>query len=709
MSLQKVDICASKNKRLALLFLIFAISLALRLFTITERDLSHDEAYTLYGLSSFENAIDIAKNDNHPPLYFMLFNIIFQSFGESTNIKRAMHAFQGAINSTLIGATAGLLSNDRALIMAGLLSAFCPAQIGPSQRIDYYVWFELLSTLTLLFYVLNARGKKPLSFLTTISIILFFSHYFGIFLIIGIYLTLLLEKKNRISLGLNNNNNDKSFFPDIYSKKLMINILFISTIIVLWMIFLAFNNPVFGFIIGKTDSVVNNIAVFPHHKVNFFANSLSVISRIFTEPFTFDFSVFSRYSNYFIAFFSFAIILIHWQKCKITAYPIIISIIPFAIFSFFILKKTSINHFTTNHLAFIRPAIICTLSCSLSLEKAVMPGFYGLLFWLIFALFPYYGTGYQGSFLKKITFFNDYISANLTENDCFFYSDDIWVRRNINSLRLPDSLKGKNYIPFLYPENAHFPSNKPNYDDLFAIVTRQLTGKLYDKNRIFVFYDYPRRTSQWEDINEFDKNKVFEKGDQITRKDLLADQYLDIIKSWDIKIDFWDIGGGLLMAKIPDIIEKEAKKANLLNQGKFTEKNSLDLTIVINKKPFSATPRLYWNHEIVQPHKTKRISTLESQYLYKIPREKIPPSTDNYLEIMNPFILGETNTVSQGTIKCDKSTILPIITVDFTIFHNPLWRLLASFCSIIATASIIMYLFSGSALLSRKKSRYRHE
>lgn len=179
-----------------MLAFIVAIYLAgnLRLSGLSEKSIWYDEAFSiLFSRSSLSGIIKLCKNDVLPPLYFSLLHLWLKFFPHSSIDQisfypRLFSAIFGILSLPLIYLLGQRLFNSSVGILSVLLLTFSPFHLHYSQEIRMYSLFFLIA-LSLYIKVSDYFTRpsiKNFIFLTLLSTMLIYTHYFGLFLIFSV-------------------------------------------------------------------------------------------------------------------------------------------------------------------------------------------------------------------------------------------------------------------------------------------------------------------------------------------------------------------------------------------------------------------------------------------------------------------------------------------------------------------------------------------
>ncbi|MGH7801414.1 MAG: glycosyltransferase family 39 protein [Thermodesulfobacteriota bacterium] len=120
-----------------------------------------------------------------PPLYIVLAHFWIKLFGTSEVATRSLSALAGVLSIPLMYAVGRRLFDMRIGLISAFLMAISQFQIYYSQDFRYYSLFALMTLFSFYFYVLLLDTRKILYFVFYViaSILLFYTHTFGVFIL----------------------------------------------------------------------------------------------------------------------------------------------------------------------------------------------------------------------------------------------------------------------------------------------------------------------------------------------------------------------------------------------------------------------------------------------------------------------------------------------------------------------------------------------
>lgn len=174
----------------AILFIVLAIGLFLRIHDLGEENLWTDEAFTAHHANSetFSELIDnVAKTEAAPVGYYVFLHSWVKMFGDSEISLRTPSLIFGILSVlVLFILTRRVFSNSVALVASALMSTSM-LQVLYSQEARIYGLFTLLSLISTYLFTewYSKKSSKPLIVLYILSIALaMYTNYLAIFLII---------------------------------------------------------------------------------------------------------------------------------------------------------------------------------------------------------------------------------------------------------------------------------------------------------------------------------------------------------------------------------------------------------------------------------------------------------------------------------------------------------------------------------------------
>ncbi len=178
------------------------LAAALRLATLNLQSFWFDEAFTpvlVLHASLWATLRDVGRSENTPPLWYVLAWADARVLGTGEIALRLPSALAGIATVPVAWAIGRELDGRRAAIVCAALVAVNPLFVWYSQEARSYALFVLAAALALLCFLRAlrepTRGRMALFALSGALALL--SHYFAVFLLIGMVLWLLWEPRTR--------------------------------------------------------------------------------------------------------------------------------------------------------------------------------------------------------------------------------------------------------------------------------------------------------------------------------------------------------------------------------------------------------------------------------------------------------------------------------------------------------------------------------
>ncbi|MEW6145485.1 MAG: glycosyltransferase family 39 protein [Thermodesulfobacteriota bacterium] len=173
-----------------LILLIFFLGLGLRLYDLGGESIWFDEAVSVAASKlGFLDQIswNLTSSDNNPPLYYAFLRVWVLLFGDSEFAVRIPSAIFGSLSILLIYAVSSRLFNGKAALLAALILALSVFHIKFSQEARAYSLSALLALLSYYFFLqCSDRGKRSdTTGYVVSSVLLMYTHYYGIFIILS--------------------------------------------------------------------------------------------------------------------------------------------------------------------------------------------------------------------------------------------------------------------------------------------------------------------------------------------------------------------------------------------------------------------------------------------------------------------------------------------------------------------------------------------
>lgn len=160
--------------KMSLMVLIAAFSAATRLLLWLSINNWPDAAYSmsLAHLSLFD-MIQALAQDVGEPLYYSLLKCWSAVFGSSVSTSALLSVFISSCTPVVVYSVAYVMFGDKAGLIAGFLMAINPASLQMSTYVNFYCLLELLSAISILYFVKILEKEKdvPLSYVVGGSVV----------------------------------------------------------------------------------------------------------------------------------------------------------------------------------------------------------------------------------------------------------------------------------------------------------------------------------------------------------------------------------------------------------------------------------------------------------------------------------------------------------------------------------------------------------
>jgi 4-amino-4-deoxy-L-arabinose transferase-like glycosyltransferase len=178
------------------------LAAALRFSTLDLQSFWYDEAFTpvhVLHASLWATLRSVVHTENTPPLWYVLAWADSRVLGTGEVALRLPSALAGIATVPVAWAIGRELAGRRTAIVCAMLVAVNPLFVWYSQEARAYALFVLLSALAMLCFLRVLREPTPrrIAAFTVASALALLSHYFAVFLLIGMVLWLLYEPRTR--------------------------------------------------------------------------------------------------------------------------------------------------------------------------------------------------------------------------------------------------------------------------------------------------------------------------------------------------------------------------------------------------------------------------------------------------------------------------------------------------------------------------------
>ena len=177
-----------KRDNFLIISLIFLWNLLSKSYYLNFNDIAMDEPFTLFhSQQSISHILDLLKDENNPPIHFILVHYWIKIFGFTTFSVR----FSSVLFSSLCAVIIFLIGKNYFSKSAGFFSSiifsFSTLNIYFSHEVRVYSLFCLLYSLSLFLYlkiILSDSDNRIIFFLFLVNYLLLYSHYLGFWVIV---------------------------------------------------------------------------------------------------------------------------------------------------------------------------------------------------------------------------------------------------------------------------------------------------------------------------------------------------------------------------------------------------------------------------------------------------------------------------------------------------------------------------------------------
>jgi len=189
------------NKIWIFISIIFILNIILKIIFLKDNDLAGDEPFTVFNSQgSLHDISSMLKDENNPPLHFFLIHFWIKIFGISTFAVRFPSLIFSSFTVIYLFIFGNKYYNFKTGVLAAILFTLSSFQFYFSHEARVYSLMGFLIIASLYYFIsllIDHNFKRNLILLTIVNILLIYSHYFGIFLIIIEFLSVLFFHEYR--------------------------------------------------------------------------------------------------------------------------------------------------------------------------------------------------------------------------------------------------------------------------------------------------------------------------------------------------------------------------------------------------------------------------------------------------------------------------------------------------------------------------------
>jgi mannosyltransferase len=175
----------SRNKKLIILAAILIINTILKFSMIDSISIGHDEPLSI--TVALNSILEIPlRTDNNPPLFYFLLHYMVDWFGNEALVIRFIPCLFGVLLSGLIYVFGEKYLSHKVGFFAAILYTFSTVYHHHSHNARVYTMFAFLAVLSMYYflsYINKKENNRSLQNLSIISIIMIYSHFFGLILL----------------------------------------------------------------------------------------------------------------------------------------------------------------------------------------------------------------------------------------------------------------------------------------------------------------------------------------------------------------------------------------------------------------------------------------------------------------------------------------------------------------------------------------------
>jgi len=186
-------------------FAIVLLGLWLRIFRINSEGVGYDEAFSL-SLTQMPWDVmigNIVQDFVHPPLHYFMLRAWLRLFGFGVLQARLLSAIFGTLSILMLYLLANYLFGRRTAVLSSLLLAVSQLGIMFSQEARPYAMFLFFFLCSCYLFLVALRKKRALPWWGFVcsSILMIYTHYWGVFVVLSLVLYAILYRK-RYSLPI---------------------------------------------------------------------------------------------------------------------------------------------------------------------------------------------------------------------------------------------------------------------------------------------------------------------------------------------------------------------------------------------------------------------------------------------------------------------------------------------------------------------------
>lgn len=181
--------------------MLFVTNFVIKTIGISYNDIAIDEPFSIFNAQkSLPQIFEMLKNENNPPLHFLLLHFWIKLFGISAASVRIISVIASSITVIYIFFIGKKFFNLKTAIFASVIYTLSWFHMYYSHEARVYPIFILLATSSL-YYFLNfteepSKKKWWLGIIIS-NVLIIYAHYFGVLIVLCEFISLLFIKNNR--------------------------------------------------------------------------------------------------------------------------------------------------------------------------------------------------------------------------------------------------------------------------------------------------------------------------------------------------------------------------------------------------------------------------------------------------------------------------------------------------------------------------------
>ncbi|MCX6294914.1 MAG: glycosyltransferase family 39 protein [Bacteroidetes bacterium] len=189
----------SKKVWYLVLFIFIFLNLFSKFYYLPEESIYGDEAYSIYHAQKpLSELVDIFLHDQNPPMQIVTLHYWMAAFGVTDISAKSFSVILSVLCSIVLLFFSKKFLNKEATIYVSILFLLSNVQLFYSHEVRTYAMVQFLCICSFYFYfeLIYRPSKGKISMLTLINLLLLFSHYLTIFILVTQFLCVWMYFKN---------------------------------------------------------------------------------------------------------------------------------------------------------------------------------------------------------------------------------------------------------------------------------------------------------------------------------------------------------------------------------------------------------------------------------------------------------------------------------------------------------------------------------